>query len=324
MTAREGLSADTGRRYSLVRAPEVNQPFFIVGPTAVGKSDLAAAVAQRCRGEIVSVDAFQIYRGLDLLTAKPDASALHAVRHHLISSVEPSTEMNAEQFRLRAAEAIEEIQSRGKPAFVVGGSGMYVKALTHGLSPLPPANAHLRKQLEQCSERELLVRLALRDPVSAQTIDPQNKRRLIRALEICLLTGRPVSEQRLRDEPVRAPAGVFVFRDRADLYERIDSRVKMMFANGVVDEVRRVGEPGTTAAKALGFEQIQGFIRGEISEAACIAAIQQVTRRYAKRQLTWFQRQTSFEPLNLSLHGPSDAIELISRKARMSFAQENV
>lgn len=302
----------------------MNNTFFIVGPTAVGKSDLAAQVVGNCGGEIVGADAFQLYAGLDLLTAKPGASALRIVPHHLIGGVDPVEEMNAERFRLCALAAIEEIHARDKPAFVVGGSGMYIKALTHGLSPLPPASPGLRERLNHFSEDELFVRLRGLDPRAAQQIDARNKRRLLRALEICLLTGRAASEQLTRPAPVRPPVGVFLFRSRAELYARIDERVEMMFANRVIDEVRAAGHVGPTAEKTLGLQSIRDLIAGELSEAHCIAQIQQATRRYAKRQLTWFQRQTSFEPLNLTLHGTSEATELISRKARLSFATEDV
>ncbi len=127
--------------------------FFIVGPTATGKSEIAAEVAQRCGGEIVSADAFQIYAGLDLLTAKPEARLLRMVPHHLIGTVDPMEEMNAQRFRLRAQAAIDEIHARGKPAFVVGGSGMYVKALTHGLSPLPPSSGKAARAIEPAERR---------------------------------------------------------------------------------------------------------------------------------------------------------------------------
>ena len=293
--------------------------FFIVGPTATGKSELAAEVARECGGEIVSADAFQVYAGLDLLTAKPGEAVLRTVRHDLIGDVPLYDEMNAERFRAAALAAIADIHARGKPAFVVGGSGMYVKALTHGLSPLPPADPELRKELSQQTVAELAQRLAEADPKTAESIDRNNKHRVLRALEICLLSGRPASELRRLPSAAEA-AGVLVFRDRTELYERINGRVEMMFRNGVVDEVRAVGELSLTAAKTLGLNTIRELIAGTISESECIAQIQQATRRYAKRQLTWFQRQTTFEPLNLSSHGWSKAIECITRKARLSFA----
>ena len=295
-------------------------PFYIVGPTAVGKSEIAGEVALRCNGEVVSADAFQIYASLGLLTAKPDAELLRKVPHHLVGAVDLMTRMDAALFRRLALRAIRAIYAQGKPAFVVGGSGMYVKALTHGLSELPPGNTELRASLNDLSASELLRQLAEADPETAQTIDGNNKHRLVRALEVCLLSGRPISAQRQRAEPPVAAAGVFLFRERPELYARIDARVKWMFANDVVGEVRAAGRVGPTAAKTLGFQQIRDLIAGRISEPECIAAIQQATRRYAKRQLTWFRRQSNFEPLNLSLHDSSEAIEWIAQKARLSFA----
>ncbi|HSP46428.1 MAG TPA: isopentenyl transferase family protein, partial [Chthoniobacterales bacterium] len=170
--------------------------FFIVGPTATGKSELAADVAQRVDAEIVSVDAFQIYRGLDLLNAKPDPPILEKARHHLIGTVPLGEEMNAEKYRDAAEKIIQEIQARRTPVIVVGGSGLYVKALTHGLSPLPGAHRKLREKLEEATIGELFQSLTALDPAGAQQIDRKNKRRLVRAIEVCLLTRKPFSEIR--------------------------------------------------------------------------------------------------------------------------------
>ncbi len=308
--------------------------FFIVGPTATGKSELAAEVAQQCGAEIVSADAFQIYRGLDLLTAKPDSETLAKAPHHLLGAIPLSEEMNAEKFRTRACDAIQQINTRGKPAIVVGGSGLYVKAITQGLAPMPGASRKLREQLNQLSVAELFVRLKTLDPRIACTIDQKNPRRLVRAIEICLLTGRPASAivaaavtgGSSADETTAATAaaaGIFVFRDRDEIYDRINRRVETMFANGVVDEVRNLESIGATAEQTLGLREIRQLIAGEIPELECVAQIQQATRRYAKRQLTWFRRQTSFSPLNLSLYGHGEAIEWILREARLSFAHRD-
>src|SRR6266567_434023 len=168
--------------------------FFIVGPTAIGKSELGADVAHELNAEIVSADAFQIYRGLDLLTAKPDALTFAKAPHHLIGTMPLSEEMNAEKYRRLALRAIDEIHSRGKLSLVVGGSGLYVKALSHGLAPLPEANPKLRQKLNAMSLDELRSRLAELDPETVRKIDTKNRRRLVRALEICLLTGKLASE----------------------------------------------------------------------------------------------------------------------------------
>ena len=297
--------------------------FFLVGPTATGKSDVAAEVALACGGEIVGADAFQLYEGLEQLTAKPPRELLVRVRHHLVGTIPLANEINAEQFRSAAVGAIRDIRARSKRAFVVGGSGLYIKALTHGLSRLPAADAKLRAQFERNTTPELVTQLEQLDPATAASIDRNNRRRVVRALEICILAGRPASELRELEPPAHPPAGVFVFRDRAELYERIDSRVQAMFATGVVDEVRNLGAISRTAAQTLGLQQIRELLAGKISQAECIAAIQQATRRYAKRQLTWFARQTSFEPLNLSRISFGEAVEFISRRARLSFAQQD-
>lgn len=172
----------------------MTKTFFIVGPTATGKSEIAADVARELGAEIVSADAFQIYRGLPLLTAKPDAATLAKAPHHLIETMSILEEMNAEKFRKLARQAISEIHSRGKIAIVAGGSGLYIKALTHGLSVAPPADPDLRTQLNELSLGDLQEKLRRLDPKTV--VDLKNRRRVVRAIEICLLSGRPASGQR--------------------------------------------------------------------------------------------------------------------------------
>src|SRR6266478_2203964 len=295
----------------------MRRAFFIVGPTATGKSELAADVAHEIGAEIVSADAFQIYRGLNLLTAKPDASTLAKAPHHLIGTIRLSEEMNAEKYRCAASRAIDEINSRGALAMVVGGSGLYIKALTHGLAPVPEADPTLREQLNAMSLDELRSQLAELNAEAAQRIDAKNRRRLVRALEICLLTGKPASEIVAGVGDFGLPGssipatGVFVFRDREELYARINQRVEAMFENGVIDEVRAAGPVGSTASQMIGLREIRQMLDGKISLSQCIAEIQQSTRRYAKRQLTWFRRQTNFSPLNLSLLSHNEAVKWI-------------
>jgi len=299
--------------------------FFLVGPTASGKSTLAADVAQKITAEVVSADAFQVYRGLDLLTAKPDEPTMQKAPHHLIGILDLKEEMNVERFRQEAGRVISQIHSRGRRALVAGGTGLYVKALTHGLSPLPPADRELRNRLNQLTTGELTVRLAQLDPASASSVDTRNRYRLMRALEICLLTGQPAASQRTKWKatgPAAAARGVFVFRDRDDLYGRINERVKSMFAEGVVEEVRRAGETGATASRMLGLTEIRALINGQMTRAECMAAIQQATRRYAKRQLTWFRRQSNFEALNLSPLSHVKAVEWIAERALVLSREE--
>jgi tRNA dimethylallyltransferase len=315
----------------------MTRAFFIVGPTATGKSELAADVAAEMGAEIVSADAFQIYRGLDVLSAKPDGSILAKAPHHLIGTVPLSDEMNAEKFRREATRVIDEINSRSRIAIVVGGSGLYLKALTHGLAPLPESHPKLREKLNAMGLDELRSKLAKLDPETARNIDLKNRRRLTRALEICLLVGKPASGERkhwgahassvpclascqthIRRQDAGASTqdacatGVFVFHDREQLYERINQRVEMIFQSGVIEEVRAAGITSATASQMIGLREIREMLAGKKSIPQCLAEIQQATRRYAKRQLTWFRRQTNFLPLNLSLLTYNEAVKWIS------------
>ena len=284
---------------------------------------MAADVAHEIGAEIVSADAFQIYRGVNLLTAKPDAATLAKAPHHLIGTVPLHEEMNAEKFRTAALRAIEEIHSREKMALVVGGSGLYIKALTHGLAVLPQVDPELREKLNAMMIDELRSQLMQLDPETAREIDPKNRRRLVRALEICIATGKRTSEQRRQWAVADSPSGVFVFRDRDELYTRVNNRVEAMFENGVIEEIRAAEAMSSTASKMIGWREIHQLLAAKMSILQCVAAIQQATRRYAKRQLTWFRRQTNFEPLNLSLLTHNEAVKWILLRARRSFAHRD-
>jgi tRNA dimethylallyltransferase len=299
----------------------VRNVFFIAGPTATGKSELAADLARKIDAEIVSADAFQIYRGLDLLTAKPDAVTLAKVPHHLIGTMSILEEMNAEKFRRAALAAIEEIHSRRKLAIVVGGSGLYIKALTHGLSAAPAADPKLRAELNQLTLEQLRQRLVDLDSEAARKIDMKNRRRVVRALEIALGGNERRSNlSEWQDEGVDTQ-GVFVLRNREELHARINRRIEAMFEKGVIEEVRAIGEIGNTAARTIGLREIRKYLQGKMSILQCVPAIQQATRQYAKRQLTWFRHQTSFEQLNLSLLTQKEAVERMSQRVSLVCAK---
>ena len=298
--------------------------FFIVGPTATGKSETAAEVATTLGAEIVSADAFQIYRGLDLLAAKPETDTLTKVPHHLIGTMSILEKMSAAKFRERALVAISEIHSRGKLAIMVGGSGLYIKALTHGLSSGPAADPALRAGLNELSLQDLQKKLLGLDPEAAHKIDVKNRRRLVRAIEVRLLSKQKTSGQRKEWGSDVGTNGVFVFRERDEIYERINRRVEAMFDAGVIEEVRTAGVISETASKMIGMREIRELLDGKMSILQCVATIQQATRRYAKRQLTWFRRQTNFQPLNLSLLSQNEAVKEISQLARsFGIAQGN-
>jgi len=284
------------------RAALIQGALFIAGPTAVGKTEIALAVAEACQGEIVGADAFQVYKGLDLLTAKPSPEELARVPHHLVGLFPLNEPFNVARYLEAALSAIDNIKKRGKTPVIVGGTGLYIRSLTRGLAETPPSDEALRANLSATPLAELLDRLETLDPVAAAAIDRQNPRRVIRALEVCLLTGKPFSSFRQEWEETPHYAGVLLERERTELYERIDRRTVAMFEQGVVDEVRAAMEAGVseTAEQVIGWREIGALLRGEISEAECIAAIQQATRKYAKRQLTWFRRETILNPVSLS------------------------
>ncbi len=288
--------------------------FVIAGPTAVGKSEIAVAVAERCGGEIVGADAFQVYAGLDALTAKPSPELLARVPHHLIGAIPLLQRFDVAQYLAVAERIIADIRARGRVPIVCGGTGLYVRALTHGLADLPPADATLRAELGRLPLEELQRRLAELDPHGAAQIDLKNPRRVIRALEVCLLTGRRYSS--FREQWAATPddvRGVFLTRDRGELYGRIDLRTEAMFSAGVVEEVGAAGEIGSTARQTLGLQEIRALLSGKMDRLACVAAIQQATRRYAKRQLTWFRREQALVPVNLT--GFADVASVVATVA---------
>ena len=294
-------------------------PFFLVGPTAVGKTALAIELAEQFDAEIVNADAFQVYRGLDVLTAKPDAEAQRRVRHHLLSQISLFETMSAASFRELARAALSDVHSRKKNAIVVGGSGLYLKAITHGFDQVPPPDPKLREELNRLPQKELAERLQKLSPELAARTDLKNPRRVIRAIEIAasVIPSRVVATDAVR-EPQSAPAatatnGVLLLRHRDDLYQRINERVNAMFRDGVEEEVRALQDIGQTAASALGLKEIRALIAGQISREECIAKIQQATRRYAKRQLTWFRHQTTFSQLNLTPFSHREAVRAITQ-----------
>ncbi len=305
----------------------MNDTFFIVGPTAVGKTSLAIELAEQFDAEIINADAFQIYRGLDILTAKPDSEAQRQVRHHLLGQVSLAETMSAVRFGELACAALADIRSRSKNAIIVGGSGLYLKAITHGFDEVPPPDPRLREELSALSLEELGLRLRDLNPQLAVRTDLKNPRRVIRAIEIATSTSVILSKvegsrrESFKVTP-RDPSagarddeliGVVLLRDRDDLYQRINERVNVMFREGVEEEVRALQDIGPTGANALGLKEIRALLAGQVSRAECIVKIQQATRRYAKRQLTWFRHQTTFPQLNLTPFSHREAVRAITR-----------
>ena len=280
----------------------VQGAFFLAGPTAVGKTDVAVAIAEACDGEIVGADAFQIYEGLNILTAKPSAEDMARVPHHLVGTVSLTESFNVARYLEAALAAITDIRSRGKLPIVAGGTGLYIRALTRGLADIPAGSDELRAELASVPLPELLVRLEALDPEAAAAIDTKNPRRVLRALEVCLISGKPFSSFRQEWQTEPFFHGVLLERNREELYERIDRRTVAMFKEGVVEEVRTALADGVsaTAEQVIGWREIVALLRGELTQAEAIATIQQITRRYAKRQLTWFKREPLLVPFGLT------------------------
>jgi tRNA dimethylallyltransferase len=283
------------------------QFLILAGPTASGKSELGVRIAERLNTEIVGADAYQIYQGFDVLSGKPDSAQRQRVRHHLISLLPPTELGNAARYAHSAIQILRELNQSGQIPLVVGGTGFYLKALTHVLPDLPGQNADLRREFGSMPLPALLEELRQLDPVSFEQIDRHNRRRVERALEVCRLTGRPFSSF---ENPVSGAKFVALWLNwpRDELYVRIDARVDRMLASGAIEEVAAAGPIGVTASRMIGLTEIRQYLRNEITLAQCTEAIKQATRQYAKRQLTWFRAQpyTPISP-DLSL---ADVIEL--------------
>ncbi len=278
----------------------------LAGPTASGKTELAVGLARRLGAEIVSADSRQVYRLLDAATAKPTAGQLAAVPHHLISVVDPSEAYDAARFARDAAAAVADIERRGKSALVVGGTGLYLRALLEGLAPLPPRDEAVRERLAALAAAEgrdaLHARLAAADPKAAAAIPAANLQRVVRALEVLELTGKPISAHWAEGRSGAVPASAVLRLEVPNevLHTRIDKRARAMW-RPLLDEVRalvpgrfRGDEPGFTS---LGYREAVAVLGGRLGDAEGLAEMTAATRAYAKRQRTWFRGQLDAAPV---------------------------
>jgi tRNA dimethylallyltransferase len=291
---------------------------FIVGATATGKSDLAVTLAEQLKGEVVNADSMQLYRGMDIGTAKLSIQDRRGVVHHLIDVLEVTQDSSVAQYQTMARAKIDELQRANTPVIVVGGTGLYVKAILDDLN-FPERDPEIRERLQLESEAigaiALHERLAKLDPAAAAAIPAQNVRRVVRALEVIEITGKPFTANLPRDASTRYPAAkqFGLVMDRENLDERISKRVEGMWKSGFVDEVKGLVEiglrEGKTAQAALGYSQILQFLDGEISEATAKDETKRATRQYARRQETWFSRDGRITWLKGDL---SDRLEKIT------------
>jgi tRNA dimethylallyltransferase len=292
----------------------MKSPIFLAGPTAVGKSEIALTLSEKIGGEIISADSMQVYRGLDIGTAKPSPDERARVPHHLVDICDLTENFDAAQFIRLAQKAVEEIQSRNKTPVFCGGTGLYFKAFLSGLGEAPGTDSELRAVLEALPFAELLRELRERDPAAHDQIDKQNPRRVIRAVEVIRLTGKKFSEQRAewksKAQNPKPKAFFCITRQPADLHARIDVRVDAMFARGLVDETRELLRHGLernkTAMQAIGYRQAVEHLRGARPLAETIGLVKSRTRQFAKRQLTWFRRQLDAEWIELKPEEPPE------------------
>lgn len=278
------------------------QVIIILGPSGVGKSELALALARELKSEIISADARQIYRGMDIGTGKPPLELRTEIKHYLIDIVEPDEDFDAAKFKKLADATIEEIFKKGKIPIVVGGSGFYIRALTQGICLTPPKDRKLRENLEGLTQAKgkdyLYQRLMKIDPEAAERIHSHDLRRIIRALEVYEQTGLPLSQiqtQSQNSENRFKFIKIGLLRPRKELYKQAEERIKKMFQQGWIDEVKTLldkgYQPELPALHALGYREISQVILGQISLVRAQSLIKQKTRHFIKRQLTWFKKE---------------------------------
>jgi tRNA dimethylallyltransferase len=296
----------------------VRTALAIVGPTATGKSDLGTALAERLGGEVVNADASQLYRGMDIGTAKVTAAERAAVPHHLLDVLEVTETASVAAYQRDARQAVEEVLAAGKVPILVGGSGLYVQAVLDDLEfpgTDPEIRARLEEELAVVGSPLLHARLAGLDPIAAGAILPSNGRRVVRALEVIELTGRPFSATMPRPGPARyGTVLIGLDREPSELDARIDARVARMFDAGFVDEVRSLEKlglrDGLTASRALGYQQVLAAFDGEYDMAEAAALTAQGHRRFVRRQRSWFRRDKRITWLDA---GRDDLVDQVLR-----------
>lgn len=294
----------------------------ILGPTAVGKTEIAIAIAEKLDAEIVSADSRQIYQYMDIGTAKPTPSEQARVRHHLIDCVAPDERFSVADYQRAADMAIQDIQSRGKQAMLVGGAGLYFRAVVDGLFDGPDADpefrARLRAKVQEFGSNVLHSRLSQVDPESASRIHPNDLIRIIRALEVYEKTGKTISELQKEWNRARPRYSFIAFginRERQELYQRIEIRVDKMLAAGLLEEVKsliaRGYDKNLPSMQGFGYKELIDYLDGKCDWDTAVNLLKRNTRRFAKRQLTWFRNDPRIEWINLSEIDFNAAVQLV-------------
>jgi tRNA dimethylallyltransferase len=275
----------------------------ILGPTASGKTGLAIKLAKKFNSEILSADSRQIYKYMNIGTAKTTKQEMKGIKHYMIDVVKPNEVLSLAQYKNKAVKLINDISKRGKTPFLVGGTGLYISTIVDNwLIPKVGPTKKLRSELENKSNIWLFRKLEKIDPATAKKIDPNNKRRLVRALEVCLSSGRLFSDERRRGEPLFDVLEIGIKLSQRELYQRINKRVDLMIKQGLLNEVKKLVKSGykwnLPAMSGIGYRQIGMYLRGEITLEEAINLIKRDSRRYAKRQMTWFRRDKRIKWMN--------------------------
>ena len=307
------MTSKTGKRDKVV---------FILGPTGAGKSDFAVRLAECVDGEVISCDSMQVYKGMEVISRQPDDSLSARVPHHLVGFLNPGREWNAALFVRRAGGKIRDIIKKRRVPLVVGGTGMYARSFIKGLSPSPPRDERYRGYLRASARRRgtsrLYERLERIDPSYAAKIHPNDLKRIIRALEVYKISGSTLSSQHALTKGLESGyiiESFIIIRSREELYERINRRVEDIFSEGAIEEVKRLRKRllSSTARSVLGYKEIGSYLDGEISAKEAMELLARNTRRYAKRQMTWFRKEEG-ERIDLSSLSARKAISICKKK----------
>ncbi len=288
----------------------------ITGPTATGKTDFSLKLAKEIGGEIISADSMQVYKGLDIGTDKVSKEIREKIPHHLIDIVEPYENFSVADFVREADRAIEKIRKKGKYPIVVGGTGFYIHSLLYGIPKTPPSNEEIRKELISLPVEELYETLKEIDPEYAKKIGSRDKKRIVRALEVYRITGKPLSSFQSTSKKSRYNfLGYFLFRNRDELYRRIENRVDSQIKRGLLEETEWLTQFGKnlTAFQALGYKEMLEYLEGKKSLEEAVKLLKRRTKQFAKRQFTWFRKEPKFKWINLS-KTPEDTVIKIIKK----------
>lgn len=297
---------------------------ILLGPTGVGKTGASILLAKDLNTEIISADSMQIYRHMDIGTAKPTAQEMAKIRHHMIDLIEPSEEFSVGRYIEMVVPIIEDLLKKGKTPLIVGGTGLYIRAMTRGLFKGPSADWSLRKRLLTIEEKErgsLYSYLRELDPEAAERVMPSDIRRIIRAIEVCLKTKRGISDLQKRFTEALPYNFILIGlkRERKELYRLIEERVDRMVSSGLIEEVKKIllTNPGKTALQAIGYKEIISFLKGDLTFEEAIRLIKKRTKSYAKRQFTWFRKDKDIEWIDVTgLFTPQEIYEAIANSLR--------